>query len=70
MSIEVKPYRVCEMEGSWYVVKGREILSYEKFKSREGAEWYADALNEKVKSFREFEDKLFKDWVEKVTQGV
>lgn len=38
-------YTVCEMEGDWYVVKDYKILSYEKFSSKEYAQWYADAMN-------------------------
>lgn len=53
-------YKVCEMEGMWHVVKDNKILSYEKFMSREGAEWYANAMNGQLTKIREYEDEIFK----------
>lgn len=51
-------YTVCEMEGNWYVVKDYKILSYEKFSSKEGAKWYADAMNGKLDELRQWEERI------------
>lgn len=51
-------YTVCEMEGDWYVVKDYKILSYEKFSSKEGAQWYADAMNGKLDELRQWEERI------------
>jgi len=51
-------YTVCEMEGNWYVVKDYRILSYEKFSSKESAQWYADAMNMQWDKILKWEDEL------------
>lgn len=57
-------YTVCEMEGNWYVVKDYKILSYEKFSNKEGAQWYADAMNGQVDKLRQWEEKIKLDVLE------
>lgn len=51
-------YTVCEMEGNWHVVKDYKILSYEKFSNKEGAQWYADAMNGQLDKVRKWEEQL------------
>ena len=51
-------YKVCEMEGRWYVVKDNRILSYEEFQTKDSAEGYCSLLNRKLDELAGYEREL------------